>query len=104
MPRTVPKTVAKTGRAINKKTTNRKVRFMESHSPGKDRSCGIQAAAGVDQRKLGETAARQAAAERVNRPPANIYVRKWRGDDCDAQFAYGVGTDIYFHVLWREPP
>src|SRR6266403_5649876 len=63
MPRTVPKTVAKTGRAINKKTTNRKVRFMESHSPRKGRSCGIQAAAGVDQRKLGETAARQAAAE-----------------------------------------
>src|SRR5882762_3750978 len=62
MPRTVPKTVEKAGRAANKRITNRKVRFMESHSPQKgliarppSRSSG--------QRMLGKAAARQAAAE-----------------------------------------
>jgi len=36
---------------------------MESHSPEKDKSRGIQAAVGGEHRMLGKTAARQAAAE-----------------------------------------
>src|SRR5713226_9717291 len=63
MPRTVPKTVAKAGRAVKTKATNRNARFMESHSPERDQSRDIQAAARVDQRMLGKTAARQTAAE-----------------------------------------
>lgn len=64
MPRTVPKTVAKAGGATNKRTANRKARFIKSLSPEKDQSRGIRAAVGSDQRRLGEMAARQAAAER----------------------------------------
>src|SRR5713226_4323941 len=47
MPRTVPKMVARAGRAASKSTTNRIARFMESHSPERDRSHGMQAAAGL---------------------------------------------------------
>jgi hypothetical protein len=50
MPRTVPKIVAKAVITANKKTTKKRARFMEFHSPEKDQSRGIQAAARVDQR------------------------------------------------------
>src|SRR5258706_1080500 len=64
MARTVPKTVAKAGGATNKRTANRKARFIKSLSPEKDQSRGIRAAVGSDQRRLGEMAARQPPAER----------------------------------------
>src|ERR1700686_1092351 len=39
------------------------------------------------------------AAHRVKRPRANRYLRKSNGGDCDAKFAYRMGTDIYRQVL-----
>ncbi len=50
MPRTVPKTVARTGRAAKKKASNRKARFMKSYSPEKGSVARHPAAARVDQR------------------------------------------------------
>src|SRR5258706_612146 len=90
MPRTVPKTVAKAGGATNKRTANRKARFIKSLSPEKDQSRGIRAAVGSDQRRLGEMAARRARQPRTNR-----CLRKSNGGDVDRGGSYTSQWSFY---------